>query len=266
MVLEKPRVAEIIEEARHVFANEPQLIELELGGYLIMGDTHGDLDTSLSAIRYAERNNLGLIFLGDYVDRGLRQLENIITLLEHKLSWGRRLIMLRGNHESRMMNRWYGFFSVVAAAYGPDFYQEFARLFSQMPYAALIGGRVLCVHGGVPDNMNSVYEIRDLPKGELDPEDPRALQLVWNDPCEDVDEFAPSWRGGGAMLFGRLAFERFMARNGLELMIRGHEPQDKGYGYLFNNRLLTVFSCRYYGIRPAGAVLEDLDVKIIYFE
>jgi len=68
------------------------------------------------------------------------------------------------------------------------------------------------------------------------------------------------------MLFGRLAFERFMARNGLDLMIRGHEPQDKGYGFLFNNRLLTVFSCRYYGIRPASAVLEDLDVEIVYFE
>jgi hypothetical protein len=68
------------------------------------------------------------------------------------------------------------------------------------------------------------------------------------------------------MLFGRLAFNRFIARNGLELMIRGHEPQDKGYGYLFNYRLLTVFSCRYYGIRPAGAVLENLEVKIVYLE
>ena len=266
MIPERSVTASLISRAYEVFAEEPQLVELELCKYLIVGDTHGDLDTSLSAIRHAERNNLSLIFLGDYVDRGLRQLENIITLLEHKLSWGRRLIMLRGNHESRMMNRWYGFFSVVAAAYGPDFYQEFARLFSQMPYAAIIGGRVLCVHGGVPDNMDSVYEIRDLPKGELDPEDPRALQLLWNDPCEDIDEFAPSWRGGGAMLFGRIAFERFMARNGLELMVRGHEPQDKGYGYLFNNRLLTVFSCRYYGIRPAGAFLEDLDVEIVYFE
>jgi diadenosine tetraphosphatase ApaH/serine/threonine PP2A family protein phosphatase len=266
MVLEKLRVAEIIDGAHHVFADEPQLIELDFDKYLIVGDTHGDLDTSLSAIRYAEKNGLGLIFLGDYVDRGPKQLENLMTLLEHKLSWGRRFIMLRGNHESRMMNRWYGFFGVVAAAYGPDFYQDFARLFSQMPYAALIGGRVLCVHGGIPDNVSSVYEIRDLPKGELDPEDPRALQLVWNDPCEDIDEFAPSWRGGGAMLFGRLAFDRFMARNGLELMVRGHEPQDKGYGYLFGDRLLTVFSCRYYGIRSAGAVPENLEIEIVYFE
>lgn len=266
MIPEKSVAAKIINRAYEIFAEEPQLIELEPDKYLIVGDTHGDLDTSLSAVRYAEKNGLNLIFLGDYVDRGPKQLENILMLLEHKLSWGGKLVMLRGNHESWMMNRWYGFFGVVAVAYGPDFYQEFARLFSQIPYGALIGGKVLCIHGGIPNNMDSVYEIRDLPKGELDPEDPRALQLLWNDPCEDIEEFAPSWRGGSAMLFGRLAFERFMARNGLDLMIRGHEPQDKGYGYLFNDRLLTVFSCRYYGIRPAGAMLKNLEVKIVYLE
>ena len=266
MRLKKSRILEIIFQAYEVFTDEPQLIELEPSKYLVVGDTHGDLDTSLKAIRYAEENDLGLVFLGDYVDRGPRQLENIVMLLEHKLSWGGRFIMLRGNHESQMMNKWYGFFGVVAAVYGPEFYQEFARLFSQLPYAVLIGGKVLCVHGGIPDNMQSINEVRDLPKGELDPRDPKALQLVWNDPCEDIEEFAPSWRGGGAMLFGRLAFERFMARNGLELMVRGHEPQDKGYGYLFNNRLLTLFSCRYYGIIPAGAVLEDLEIEIIYLD
>lgn len=266
VVLEKSRVAEIISRACEVFAKEPQLIELGPGKYLVVGDTHGDLDTSLNAMRYAERNGLGLVFLGDYVDRGPRQLENIIALLEHKLSWGRGLIMLRGNHESLMMNKWYGFFSVVAAAYGPEFYREFASMFSQLPYAAIIGGKVLCVHGGIPDNMSRVDEVRDFPKGELDPEDPRAVQLLWNDPCEDIEEFAPSWRGGGAMLFGRLAFERFMVRNGLELMIRGHEPQDKGYGYLFDNRLLTVFSCRYYGVRPAAAEIEDLEIEIVYLD
>ncbi|MEM0010994.1 MAG: metallophosphoesterase, partial [Candidatus Bathyarchaeia archaeon] len=154
--MERSRISEIIFQAYKIFADEPQLIELSPGKYLVVGDTHGDLDTSLNAMRYAERNGLGLVFLGDYVDRGPRQLENIVALLEHKLSWGRGLIMLRGNHESLMMNRWYGFFSVVAAAYGPEFYREFASLFSQLPYAAIIGGKVLCVHGGIPDNMSRV--------------------------------------------------------------------------------------------------------------
>ncbi len=264
--MEKGRLADLIDQAYQIFMKEPQLIERDSGELLTVGDTHGDLDTTINAIKFAEKRGIDLIFLGDYVDRGPKQIENIATLLELKLSWGDRLIMLRGNHESAEMNKWYGFFSVVAAAYGSEFYQEFARLFSQLPYAALIRRKILCLHGGVPRGMKKVSEIAELPKGEVNPVDPKALQLVWNDPCEDLEEFAPSWRGGGAMLFGKLAFERFMTLNNLDLMIRSHEPQDRGYGYLFNNRLLTIFSCRYYGIKPAGALITDEGVKIIYLE
>jgi len=264
--LEKNRLEKLIDEAFQVFSREPQLLSIDLGEMLVVGDTHGDLDTTLNAIKFAEREGLCLLFLGDYVDRGPKQLENIITLLELKLSWMDRLIMLRGNHESAEMNKWYGFFSVVAAAYDAETYQEFAKLFSQLPYAALIRREIFCVHGGIPRNLEKVDEIKEFPKGEINPRHPKAFQLVWNDPCEDIDEFAPSWRGGGAMLFGKLAFERFMTLNNLKLMIRSHEPQDKGYGYLFNNRLLTVFSCRYYGIRPAGALLRRDGIRIIYLE
>jgi len=266
MSLEKERLADLIDQAYQIFTKEPQLIEWESGELLVVGDTHGDLDTTVNAVKLAEKNGLDLIFLGDYVDRGPKQVENIATLLELKLSWRDKLIMLRGNHESAEMNKWYGFFSVVAATYGPDFYQEFARLFSQLPYAALVRRKIICVHGGIPRNLKKVDEIGKLPKGEINPLNPIALQLVWNDPCEDIEEFAPSWRGGGAMLFGKIAFEKFMAANNLDLMIRSHEPQDKGYGYLFNNRLLTIFSCRYYGIKPAGALIADEEVKIIYLE
>lgn len=264
--MEKSRLINLIDSAYQVFSREPQLIELEAEGFLVVGDTHGDLGTTENAVRVTEREGLNLIFLGDYVDRGPRQLENVATLLELKLSWMDKLTMLRGNHESAEMNRWYGFLSVVAATYGPEFYQEFARLFSQLPYAALIWRRVLCVHGGIAKNLERVDEIKELPKGEVNPRHPKAFQLVWNDPCEDIDEFVPSWRGGGAMLFGRLAFERFMGLNRLDLMMRSHEPQDKGYGYLFDNRLLTVFSCRYYGIRPAGAIVTEDEVEIVYLE
>ncbi|MCS7132117.1 MAG: metallophosphoesterase [Aigarchaeota archaeon] len=257
---------ELIEKAREVFSREPQLIRHHAEDFFVVGDTHGDLDTTLEAIKFAEKEGLNLLFLGDYVDRGPRQLENIATLLELKLSWNGGLTLLRGNHESAEMNMWYGFYNAVVSIYEPQLYEKFAELFSQLPYAALIQDKVFCVHGGIPQKLTSIDEIEDFPKGEINPRHPKAIQLIWNDPCEDIDEFAPSWRGGGAMLFGRLAFERFMNMNNLKLMIRSHEPQDKGYGYLFNDRLLTVFSCRYYGIRPAGALLRGGKVEIVYLD
>lgn len=264
--MEQVRVLELIEKAREVLSREPQLIRHHTGDFLIVGDTHGDLDTSMKAIKLAERENLSLLFLGDYVDRGPKQVENIATLLELKLSWDQRLTLLRGNHESAEMNMWYGFYSVVASIYKPQLYEKFAELFSLLPYAALIADKIFCAHGGIPQKLVKIDEIESFPKGEINPRHPKALQLVWNDPCEDIDDFAPSWRGGGAMLFGRLAFERFMTVNDLKLMVRSHEPQDKGYGYLFDGRLLTVFSCRYYGIRPAGALLKGGELEIVYLD
>lgn len=264
--MERARIVELIEATREIFSKEPQLIRCHSGNFLIVGDTHGDLDTTMNAIKLAEKEELNLLFLGDYVDRGPKQIENIITLLELKLSWSEGLTLLRGNHESAEMNMWYGFYSVVASTYDAQLYERFAELFSQLPYAALIRGGIFCVHGGIPQKLTTISEIEGLPKGETNPRRQEALQLLWNDPCEDIDEFAPSWRGGGAMLFGRLAFERFMNLNNLKLMIRSHEPQDMGYGYLFDDRLLTIFSCRYYGIRPAGALLRRGEVEVVYLD
>ena len=266
MSLDRRRVSALLGKVFEVFASEPQLIEHDRGDFLVVGDTHGDLDSTLKAVDYAEREGLNLIFLGDYVDRGPKQVENIVTLFELKLSWGRRLTLLRGNHETSEMNRWYGFYNVVSSTYGSDFYPEFAKVFAQLPYAALLRGKIFCVHGGIPQGMKRVEEVRDFPKGEVDPRDLKVLQLIWNDPSEDIEYFAPSWRGGGARLYGWRAFEEFMDANKLDLMIRSHEPQDKGYGYLFNRRLLTVFSCRYYGIRPAAALIKGEQVEIISLE
>lgn len=258
-------IRRLIEDSLEVFSREPQLIVREKGEFLAVGDTHGDADTTLSAFKVVEDLGLNLLFLGDYVDRGAKQIENIVALLEHKLSWGDKLIMLRGNHESAQMNLWYGFHSVVVSRYGKELYQKFAEMFSQLPYAAILPNKIICVHGGVAEGLENVEKILSLPKGEIDPRNPIAFQLLWNDPCEDIEWFAPSWRGGGARLFGWKAFNRFMNVNGFNLMIRAHEPQDKGYGYLFDNRLLTIFSCRYYGIRPAAAISRE-NIEIIHLD
>ncbi len=53
-------------------------------------------------------------------------------------------------------------------------------------------------------------------------------------------------------------------------MIRAHEPKEKGYEFMFKDEkgglnghlLLTVFSCRYYGITPAVAVYDGKSLKV----
>lgn len=258
--MDSVEIKSLIESAEPIFEGEPQLIIQGFGGFLIVGDTHGDEESTTKALKIAEKEGLKLLFLGDYVDRGPKQVENIVKLLESKLSWRDSLIMLRGNHETVEMNRWYGFMDLIYHRYGHELYSDFARLFSKLPYAALIHKRVFAVHGGVPEGLEKIDEINSIPKGELNPYSSIGFQLLWNDPSEDVEWFAPSWRGGGAKLYGWRAFNNFLEKNNLTLMVRAHEPQPEGYGELFNKRLKTVFSCRFYGVVPSAVKLIDGEV------
>lgn len=238
------------------------MLRIEAEKVLVVGDTHGDLESTLKGFQMAERYGSNILFLGDYVDRGPQQIENICEILERKLENPRRVHLLRGNHETVSMNEVYGFYDVVSRYYGGEVYRLFAGLFAELPYTAIIGGDVLCLHGGLPEGVTDVGQLSSLGKGALEPEDRVVVQLLWNDPDEDVEGFQPSPRGGMARLFGGGVLTRFMERNRLRLLIRAHQPVADGYAYLFGKRLLTVFSCRYYGLRPRAALISGKEISI----
>jgi len=247
---------QLLREAEDIFSSEPQLLRVESEDAMFLGDTHGDLDSAVEFKRVVESAGGLPILLGDYVDRGPLQVETLVFVLAWKVAQPDSVIVLRGNHESPLTNPYYGFTYALASKYGRESYLKVVEVFSQMPYAVIWNDTVLAVHGGIAKGLEDVEGISKLPKGDVNPDDPVAMQILWNDPDEFVDRFAPSERGPGIYRFGKLAFEEFMERSDLRMLIRAHEFFPEGVRSFFDERLLSVFSCRYYGGRPSAIRLK----------
>ncbi|MHA1506904.1 MAG: metallophosphoesterase [Candidatus Asgardarchaeia archaeon] len=266
--LEHNDLIEMNQDIKEIFSEEDMLLNLNFRRLIVVGDTHGDLNSTLNVTKkYLMGEADAILFLGDYVDRGPKQLENICYLFSLKLLHKDRVFLLRGNHETISINKYYGFFSILRhSKKNGDLYHIFNDTFSYMPVSAKINEKIFAVHGGISSKIKKVEEINSIPKGDIEGEDPKLLELLWNDPREGIRGFRPSMRGPGIYVFGRDVFEEFMKENSFELMLRSHEVFNKGFKYFFDNRLISIFSSREYVgriIEAKAVLIEGNDVKLI---
>lgn len=168
-------------KAREIFISQPILLELE-APIKICGDIHGQYYDLLRLFEYGgfppESNYL---FLGDYVDRGKQSLETICLLLAYKIKYPENFFLLRGNHESASINRIYGFYDECRwwpvswcgpsaespfhyytgkRRYNIKMWKTFTDCFNCLPIAAIIDEKILCMHGGLSPDLQSMEQIR----------------------------------------------------------------------------------------------------------
>jgi len=158
------------------------------------------------------------------------------------------------------MNFSYGFLNLLIQMFRSSYekvYESYLKVFSEMPLAAIFNNRVMLVHGGLAKGLEKVEELEEAGKGGVEPEDQRVVETLWNDPSEEVEDFSPNLRGPGIHCFGKRALETFLRNNNLVMMVRSHEPVFQGYRVLFNGLLITIFSCRFYGVEPIALELVD---------
>jgi serine/threonine-protein phosphatase 5 len=185
------------------------------------------------------------LFNGDFVDRGSFSVEVIMTLFAFKCLYPTGLYLSRGNHESKSMNKIYGFDGEVKAKFNETMADLFAEVFCCLPLANVLNEKIFVVHGGLFSSDDvKLSDIRAIDRFREPPDEGLMCELLWSDPHSGTGR-APSKRGVG-VAFGSDVTHRFLQENNLELVVRSHEVKDEGYEEDHDGKLITVFSAPNY--------------------
>lgn len=246
-----------------------------LATYYVFGDIHSD---SISVIEFLKRisfvekvqngQNIRLIFLGDYVDRGKAAIKTLEIIFILKYIFSNNIFLLRGNHDGGIIiseneyklcvgrnenttdNDYFvaSLFNSLKELNKPlTLLEKYLNYFNKLCHIALIKNGdevVLCVHGGIPRPINDCYEhihtISDLWNEDIvDSLDGSVIHnVLWSDPTEDTTLQRDTRR----FYFYNIHFDNFTDKFSISKIIRGHQAFDEGYKEFFDGRLISIFS------------------------
>ena len=235
----------LIDKSQAIIREQKMLVELEAPLH-VCGDIHGQYYDLLRIFEHCGYpGEYNYLFLGDYVDRGKQSLETICLLLCYKIKYPDKVTLLRGNHESSVTNRIYGFYDECKRRYNVKLWKSFTELFNFLPVAALIDDKILCMHGGLSPDLKSINNITEIQRPTDIPDTGLLCDLLWSDPDKEATEYDENDRGV-SVIFGEKVVTDFNKKNDLDLIIRAHQVVDDGYEFFANRQLITIFSAPNY--------------------
>ena len=225
----------------------------------IVGDLHGDLASLrniLAGIKFetflGDPDNK-LVFLGDYVDRGVNSVGVIFIVTRLKMIFPNSVILMRGNHEAPIE---FPFPShdlpvEVVRRYGYErgkmvYNGKILPFFSLLTLATMIDGALFMVHGGVPtENLGNNFREAISTADHTFLSNSIMEEILWNDPRTDIrsEEAWEYSRRGIGKHFGVKISRRWLEISGTKVIVRGHEPC-QGYRIDHGGSVMTLFSCK----------------------
>lgn len=243
--LKNAEIVAICQRARECFLSQPALLELD-APVKIVGDVHGQYTDLLRMFEMCGfPPNSNYLFLGDYVDRGKQSLETILLLLCYKLKFPENFFLLRGNHECANVTRVYGFYDECKRRCNVKIWKTFIDTFNTLPIAAIVAGKIFCVHGGLSPALGHMDDIRNIARPTDVPDYGLLNDLLWSDPADMEQDWEANERGV-SYCFGKKVITDFLATHDFDLVCRAHMVVEDGYEFFTDRVLVTVFSAPNY--------------------
>ena len=285
--LSQELLLDIISKASDLFKDEPNLLKLN-DPITVVGDIHGQYYDLVKLLEVGgQPGDTQYIFLGDYVDRGSFSVEVVAVLFSLKIKYPKQVRMLRGNHECRQMTSFFNFREECEYKYDIGVYNAFMDSFDNLPLAATINGKFLCVHGGLSPDLGNVKAITKINRFTEPPKEGLLCDLLWSDPLEPKEgEQRPTVKKGGppfipnevrgcSYFYSFDGATTFLKKNNLLSIIRAHEAQLEGYKMHKTNPstgfplVITIFSapnyCDVYNNKGAILKFDNSTLNILQF-
>jgi len=223
------------------------------GEAIIVGDIHGDLESLMIVLKDSDfikktrkNEDITIIFLGDYGDRGLHSPEVYYVILKLKELFPKYVVLMRGNHEGPddLLAHPHDLPAHLQRKFGdvaPHVYTRIRELFNYLYSGVLIDERYVLLHGGVPSQASTIEDLAFA--HEKHPRETHLEEILWSDPREGIKGTYPSPRGAGR-IFGEDITEKLLKVLNVKVLIRGHEPTGEGFKINHGGKILTLFSRR----------------------
>ncbi|KRX08988.1 hypothetical protein PPERSA_08191 [Pseudocohnilembus persalinus] len=248
--LHKKYVTMLLIRAKEILKAQETLVDFEVPEgqeITVCGDTHGQYYDLLNifSINGNPSDTNPYLFNGDFVDRGSFSVEVMLCLLAWKVSNPNAMHLTRGNHETRNMNKLYGFEGEVIAKYDQKTFEFFSDIFWYLPLAYVLNKTVQVNHGGLfQQDGVKLDQIRKINRFGEPPESGLFSDIIWSDPSESPGRTMS--KRGVSCQFGPDITKKYLEDNGLSLLVRSHEMKQEGYEEQHNGKCITIFSAPNY--------------------